>query len=92
MQLLLTETVNHPLQQHILLHIGMSGTKPVLVSSGQRFRAAYDYILGELFPHLKIPSVFKLNPEINFTLRDIRSFFNRCSGHSTTFHVILEAS
>lgn len=92
LQLLLTETVNHPLKQRILPHIGMSETKPVPVSSEQCFRAAYDYILAELFPHLKIPSVFKLNPEINLVLRDIRGFFNKCSGHCATFHVILEAS
>lgn len=60
--------------------------------SEQCFRAAYDYILEELFPHLKIPSVLTLNPEINWALRDIRGFFSRCSRHFASFHVILEAS
>lgn len=70
----------------------MQETKSVPFGSEQCFRAAYYYILEQLFPHLKIPSVLKLNPEINWALGDIRDFFNRCSGHCTNFHVILEAS
>lgn len=70
----------------------MQETISVPLGSEQCFRAAYGYISEELFPHLTIPSVLTLNPEINWALSYIRGFFSRCSRHFATFHVILEAS